>query len=122
MGTPWQVLCCSQNDRAYITTMGFDVKTFNYIVESGFGSRWLSQPIPRPEVHTSGNSRPSGRSLDSWGALGLVLHFLNSTMTEVSLQQIFSLIPTTVSRYIQFGLKILLETLREIPSGARAYK
>jgi len=97
--------------------MGFDVETFNYIVESGFGIRWLSQPIVRPDAHTSGNSRPNGRSLNTWGALGLVLHYLNSTMMEVSLQQIFGLIPTTVSRYLRFGLEILLHTLRELPEG-----
>jgi hypothetical protein len=117
VGTPWQALFHSQNDRAYITTMGFNVETFNYIVTSGFGSRWLSQPIARSDARASGNSRPTGRSLNAWGALGLVLHYLNSTMTEISLQQIFGLIPTTVSRYIRFGLKILLETLREIPEG-----
>jgi len=39
-------------------------------------------------------------------------------MLEISLQQIFALIPTTVSRYITFGLQILLETLRVLPDAA----
>jgi len=116
--TPWQALFNSRNDRAFITTMGFDVKTFELIVRSGFGACWLNQPIPRADASTRGESRPGGRSLDAWGALGLVLHYLNSTMLEISLQQIFALIPTTVSRYITFGLQILLETLRALPDAA----
>ena len=50
VGTPWQALFRSRNDRAYITTMGFDVATFNYLVTSGFGIRWLSQPITRQQI------------------------------------------------------------------------
>ncbi|KIM55807.1 hypothetical protein SCLCIDRAFT_30069 [Scleroderma citrinum Foug A] len=91
INTPWQTLYESQDDRAFITTMGFDVETFGYILTSG--------------------------SLDSTGALGLVLHYLNSTMHEISLQQIFAIIPSTVSRYITFGLSILLSTLQKMPEG-----
>ena len=94
----WQALFDSHNDRAFITTMGFDVETFELIVRSGFGTLWLSRPIPRTDVSIHGEPRPGGRFLDAWGALGLVLHYLNSTMLEISLQQIFALIPTTVSR------------------------
>lgn len=57
------------------------------------------------------------RSLDAAGALGLVLHYLNSAMLETSLQQIFALIPATVSRYLQFGQQILLKTVRTMPEG-----
>ena len=53
--------------------------------------------------------------MDAAGALGLVLHYLNLTMQEISLQQIFA---TTVSRYITFCLKIFLETLRDMPDTA----
>ena len=31
--TPWQVLYQSHSDRAFITTMGFDVDAFTYVVE-----------------------------------------------------------------------------------------
>jgi hypothetical protein len=34
--TPWQILYASKSDRAYITTMGFDVQTFEDILEAGF--------------------------------------------------------------------------------------
>ena len=39
-------------------------------------------------------------------------------MRQVSLQQIFSLVPSTVSRYLRFALSILLEVLRHVPQAA----
>ena len=105
--TPWTQLYESNNDRAYITTMGFDVATFHYILDSGFAARWNSTPIPRADVSRHGQPRIGGRSLDAAGALGLTLHFLSSAMRELSLQQIFALIPATVNRYLDFALDIL---------------
>ena len=98
--------------------MGFDEETFELIVRSGFAERWYMQPIPRTDSSSHGEPRPGARSLDVSGVLGLVLHYLNSTMLEITLQQIFALIPATTSRYITFGLRILLETLREMPDAA----
>ncbi|CAA7264567.1 unnamed protein product [Cyclocybe aegerita] len=98
IATPWTSLYDSRSDRAYITTMGFDVATFDFILESG-------------------DPRPGGQSLDPPGALGLVLHYLSSTMLDVSLQQIFALIPATVVRYLDFSLDILLEVLRRMPDA-----
>jgi len=116
-GTPWQRLYASQSDRAFITTMGFDVATFHSIIAAGFGKKWYEVPIPRSDVR-SREPRPNARSLDAEGVLGLVLHYLNSTMREISLQEIFALIPSTVSRYISFGLELLLQTLRAMPDAA----
>jgi hypothetical protein len=39
-------------------------------------------------------------------------------MHEVSLQQIFALVPTTVSRYIKFSLHLLLSVLWKLPGAA----
>ena len=113
-GTPWQALNSSKNDRAFITTMGFDVATFDLILSSGFEERWNSMPIPRADAPSTAAPRLSRRSLDARGALGLILHHLNSTMHDVSLCEIFALIPSTVTRYIQFSLQILLITLQEM--------
>ncbi|KAJ7663708.1 hypothetical protein DFH06DRAFT_1393344, partial [Mycena polygramma] len=115
--TAWQILYRSRNDRAYITTMSFDVGTFNKILGAGFDFdfAWNITPIPREDALGTGKTRPGARSLDASGALGLLLHYLNSTMREISLQQIFALIPSTISRYITFGLKLLLQTLRGMP-------
>ena len=120
--TPWQVLYQSRSDRAFITTMGFDVDAFEHIIKSGFARMWYERPIDRSDMAImTGNPRPSARSLDAWGALGLVLHYLNSTMREVSLQQIFALIPSTISRYITFALHLLFETLDNIPESFIKY-
>lgn len=113
--TPWQKLFESQNDRAFITTMGFDVNAFSVILKAGFAERWYRTPIPRTDTPETALARPYRRSLDAAGALGLVLHYLSSTMREVSLQEIFALIPSTVSRYILFALRILHDTLCDIP-------
>ena len=56
--TPWQTLLRSQSDHAYITTMGIDVATFEYIITSGFGQRWYLEPIPHPDANSSGYSHP----------------------------------------------------------------
>ena len=110
--TPWQALYHGQNDRAFITTMGFDVATFHDILYHGFEKLWNETPIPRHDVLPSSIPRLNSRSLDACGALGLILHYLNSTMLETSLAQIFALVPTTISRYLTFTLRILLFTLR----------
>jgi hypothetical protein len=76
---------------------------------------WNLAPFPRDDTSSSGNAhaRPGRRSLNVNGALGLVLHYLNSTILELNLQEI----PPTVSRYIAFGLEILLNILRRIPDS-----
>ncbi|KAF8234626.1 hypothetical protein L208DRAFT_1393821, partial [Tricholoma matsutake] len=99
-GTAWKHVFESQNNWAFITTMGFDVETFNFMINSGFRELWDLTPIPRDDTSSSGNPWPGGRSLNVNGALGLVLHYLNLTATELSLQEIFGLIPSTVSWYI----------------------
>lgn len=115
--TPWQRLFDGANDRAFITTMGFDVATFFVILNGGFEEKWDATPIPRNDVPNTAIPRINRRSLDAAGALGLALHYLNSTMHEISLQQIFALIPTTVSRYVNFALEILCDTLRKLPNA-----
>ena len=50
-------------------------------------------------------------------ALGLVYHYLTSAMPDTALQQIFALVPSTVTRYRAWAMKILLNVLRCIPSG-----
>ncbi|KAI0740008.1 hypothetical protein BC629DRAFT_278976 [Irpex lacteus] len=107
-----------RNDRAFITTMGIDVETFDILLgRGGFATRWDSHPIPRPDVQAHGNPRLGRRSVDAAGALGLVLHWLNSTMREVSLQQIFALVPSTVNRYIHAAVDVLYDVLEVMPEA-----
>ncbi|PCH44177.1 hypothetical protein WOLCODRAFT_133109 [Wolfiporia cocos MD-104 SS10] len=116
-GTPWLQLYHTRNNRAFITTMGLDVNTFEYLLSSGFAACWSSRVVPRRDTQDHGNPRLGRCSLDAPGALGLVLHWLTSTMREVSLQQIFALIPVSVNRYLHMSLDILLETLHHIPEA-----
>lgn len=117
-GTPWTRLYANYEDRAFITTMGVDTSTFRAILAAGFGHLWYTLPIPRTDTQKMGNPRAGGRSLNAEGGLGLILHWLSSTMRQLSLQQIFALIPTTVSRYLGFALSILLKVMRQMPSAA----
>lgn len=48
----WQRLFKSQNDCTFITTMGVDVATFYYILDSGFTAAWGMMPIPRNDTNT----------------------------------------------------------------------
>jgi hypothetical protein len=114
INTPWQALYHSQSDRGFITTMGFDVVTFHNILRHGFERLWNETPIPCRDVLPSSTPRVNGRSLDAYSALGLILHYLNSTMLEATLAQVFALVPSTVSRYLTFTLRLLLLTLRHM--------
>lgn len=116
--TPWQWLYDTQDRNAFVVTMGVDPSTFQHILDGGFEDAWNTTAIPRPDTFTHGTPRLHARSLDAAGALGLVLHFLSSSMPPTNLQQIFALIPSTVSRYINFALTILLRVLRSMPEGA----
>ncbi|KAF8584782.1 hypothetical protein K439DRAFT_1646845 [Ramaria rubella] len=115
--SPWLSLYRSRMDCAFITTMGFDVVTFDRILEGGFKETWETLAIPRTDTASAGQPCLGAHSLDAGGALGLALHFLNSTMHEISLQQIFALIPSTISRYLDFALSILQTVLRHIPKA-----
>lgn len=121
VSTPWQQMYESSNDKAFIVTMGVDVNTFHLILRCGFQTQWDETTIPRADVSQTGAPRPGRRSLDAAGALGLILHYLNSTMREVSLQQIFALVPASVSRYIDFALDILLYTVRRMREARVAW-
>lgn len=115
--TPWQALYHSQDNRAFITTMGVNVDTFDYILDSGFRQKWDAWTIPREDVDPEGQPRVGRRSLDAEGALGLVLHYLTSSVREVSLQLIFALTPSTCGRYLDRGQDILYETLSVMPEA-----
>jgi hypothetical protein len=117
IGTPWQLMHARGNDCAFITTMGINVATFEYILAQGFAEAWNSTPIPRNNVSLTSIPCVDRRSLDAAGALGLILHYLTSTMHEISLQQIFGLIPSTVTQYLSFSHQILLQVLRKVLSA-----
>ncbi|KAG9128413.1 hypothetical protein FRC07_013753 [Ceratobasidium sp. 392] len=114
---PSQALYQSQEDRAFITTMSVDVRTFNYLLRAGFERAWNTRTIKRSDVNPHGATRMGRCSLDAPGALGLMLHYLCSTSRFTALQQIFAIVPSVLSRYVRTGLPILLEFLKNIPEG-----
>ncbi|KIJ24118.1 hypothetical protein M422DRAFT_82910, partial [Sphaerobolus stellatus SS14] len=114
--TPWQKLYHGQNDRAFNTTMGFDIATFNILMNE-FAPVWNTNPIPREDTRAGGVPRIDRRSLDAAVALGLTLHYLNSTMSQITLQQVFALVPATLSRYLNFSLQILHRVTGDIPEA-----
>ncbi|KAG2068255.1 hypothetical protein BDR04DRAFT_1129300 [Suillus decipiens] len=97
--TPWMQLYESYNDHAYITMMRFDVTTFHQLLNSGFANK-NSTTIPLADVSSQGQPCIGPHSLDA---------------AEISLQQIFALIPTTVNCYLNFALDIFLQTLHDMP-------
>ncbi|KIY49753.1 hypothetical protein FISHEDRAFT_65168 [Fistulina hepatica ATCC 64428] len=116
--SPWLSLYNSLSDRAFITTMGLDCETFYNVLYAGFEFHWNTRRIPRSDDPGTAVPRLASRSLDAAGSLGLVLHHLNSTMSDTSLSQIFAIIPSTVSRYIDFSMGLLKETLRIMPEAS----
>src|SRR5690349_13306621 len=83
-GTSWEAVFKARNDRAFILTTGFDVDCFCKLLEP-FTVVWNNKVIPRNDLDLNAPPRPWQRSLTAVGALGHVLHFLNSTMAEFSL-------------------------------------
>ncbi|KAK9342363.1 hypothetical protein V1522DRAFT_373347, partial [Lipomyces starkeyi] len=78
--SPWQMLRDSSDEKAFILTTGLSPTLFEYVLDCGFRDAWNTAPIMRHDVSVHGGTRPSKMSLDADGALGLVLHFLNSSM------------------------------------------
>ncbi|KAG8724940.1 hypothetical protein FRC09_011831 [Ceratobasidium sp. 395] len=116
-GTAWTHICRSFDDQAYLPTLGLDVATFEYILQSGFEQLWNRNVIFRSDVDENGLPRLEQRSLLADGALGLVLYWLTSSSTEAELSLIFALVPSVLSRYIYFGLQILVHVLRRLPES-----
>ncbi|KAE9407420.1 hypothetical protein BT96DRAFT_954504 [Gymnopus androsaceus JB14] len=109
----------NKDDHSFITTMGFDVRTFHYILEGWncFAEQWNNTPIPRNNVPSQAGPCIHARSLDAAGALGLVLHYLSSSMLEITLQQVFALVPSVLTGYLDFAKQILLQTLCSMPEA-----
>ena len=116
-GTPWQQLYDSQSDSTFITTLRFDVQTFQYIIDCGFERLWDTTAIQRDDVSPFSIPRTNRRSLDAAGALGLALHYLTSSASANDLCLVFAIIPTTVQRYLDFSLSILASVLKSMPEG-----
>ncbi|PLW11804.1 hypothetical protein PCASD_21061 [Puccinia coronata f. sp. avenae] len=108
----WAYLWSAQNNRAFITTMGVDVHTFNTIL-TPFKTLWNSETIPRGNVNPQGEPQLARRSLDAARCLGLVLHWFFSTMPCYLLQQLFAITLAVCLQYLDTGLRHLLTALKD---------
>ena len=111
--SPWTHLRQAGNDRAFITTMGVDVRTFEALLIP-FESAWIWSTISRSDVNPNGAPQVARRSLDAAGELALLLHWLSSTMAGFSLHQIFSITPAVCARDLQHARECLLSVLRSL--------
>lgn len=125
---PWQKLYNSRDAKAYIVTMGVDPQVFDKILSSSFHKAFDTNPMPRYLYTTSNPSKLAAyevriyrRCVDAMGCLGLILHFLNSSGTQQTLQQIFALTPAVCSRYIRYGLELLVHALRNMKEAAMSW-
>ncbi|RPA81008.1 hypothetical protein BJ508DRAFT_209660 [Ascobolus immersus RN42] len=119
--SPWQKLYEAGHDSAFILTTGIDTRVFHFLLtEGGFENAWCTTPLPRADVPAINlpKPRPWARSLTASGALGLALHYLNSTMRDVDLHLVFGILPAVCSRYRRFALVLLLRCLEKLPEAA----
>jgi hypothetical protein len=101
------------NDRAFVTVMGVDVQTFESILVP-FDLAWNASTIRRGDVNPNGAPQPSCQSLDSAGALALLLHWLSSTMAAYLLLQIFSITAAICSLNLIHAWDSLLAVLQDL--------
>jgi len=92
------------DDRAYLITMGLDRRVFQYL-----------HSIFAPRLHPKKDKRGRPRQLDSRMSLALALHWLNSTMMEKSLCQLFGTVPAVTSDRLNEAMTCLDEVLPTIP-------
>lgn len=105
--SPWQRLFVCGDDSAFITTMSVDRASFFYI-HSVFHRHYIVKRMKRGV-------------LDSTAALGLTLHYLNSTMMCKTLCQVFGSTPSVTSRVLRKGLQTLSASLDELHEARIQY-
>jgi hypothetical protein len=101
------------NDRAFTTVMGIDVATFESLPVP-FNLAWSGTKIPRANVNSNGAPQLYHRSLNSAGGLALLLHWISSTMSGYTLQQIFSITAAVCSRDLLHSQNCLLAVLSNL--------
>ncbi|EDR05968.1 uncharacterized protein LACBIDRAFT_329150 [Laccaria bicolor S238N-H82] len=92
--------------------MGFDITTFHKILDHGFRDLWNTLAIPRCETNIDSRPRLGCRSLDAEGALGLILHWLSSTMLDENNSLIMGHHPLLNGAFSSMdGLNLAVQTL-----------
>jgi hypothetical protein len=50
VSSAWQRMFTAQNDHAFITTMGFDVETFDHLIQAGFQRDLFHPPSTATQI------------------------------------------------------------------------
>jgi hypothetical protein len=87
--------------------MGLSVAAFKELLKP-FSDEWKSKK-------TSNNCKGRKAIISPADILGLVLHWLNSTMCQKTLSEIFGLVPSAVSAFLGIGLIVLHSVLSKLP-------
>jgi DDE superfamily endonuclease len=123
----WSTLLESGNDQALITLTGFDFNSFRWLSERFFNLYTTHSPFIDPDGRivplgtnnprqTNQGGRP--RLLSSDDCLGLCLAWTRTRGSNMVLQIIFGMTSTSVSMYLRFGRRILIEILKVEPAAA----
>lgn len=110
----WRKLYNSKSDQALITLTGLDVNAFEVLL-ARFASVYDSlSPYNATEAYPILNDLNKGRKrlMDARDCLGLVLAWTRTRGSQMVLQIIFGMTGTSVSRYIEFGSRILIQVLQ----------
>ena len=99
----WRTLKYNRTDRGFLTTMGVDLSTFDFLL--------VLFDREKPMRKRLVGGRPN--LLDSESHLAFVLHFLSSRAEQNVIGRLFGLTPASSSNYIWRGIRILLKALRK---------
>ena len=101
---PWSVLLNQGDDCSFLELTGFDRASFYELHNILFADE-QPQRTGRP------------KTLNNYAELGLLLHFLNSTMKIKSLCQIFGAVPSVINRSITKMLRLTVNKLKNHPKS-----
>ena len=107
--SPWNHLWRNGDDNSFANLTGFSRNAFHELHYVVFG-RLVDEQEPRKR------GRP--QKLNSVAKLGLILHFLNSTMKMKTLCQLFGASPAVTSRTVNDMLWLVENRLRSNPKAA----
>ncbi|QRV84687.1 DDE superfamily endonuclease [Ceratobasidium sp. AG-Ba] len=117
LDSSWLAIYRNYRDSAFIHTLGINTATFELLLAAGFRDGWDKYTIPRGDVNPNGQSRPGARSLDAEGALAATLYHLCSVVPDKSLEQMFAIVPSSLSRYLSRSVPLLLDVLKSMPEA-----
>ena len=110
----WAALYKARDDQAMITSTGFDVLTFDYIL--GKFKETYYDYSPHGEdgkiVKRSDDKRGRRRLVDAESCLGLYLVWTRTTCNLWVIQYIFNLSHQSLSIYIRYARRVLLQVLK----------